>query len=661
MAQSALSLTIKPSYHRSRCSQSWLGGSRASFNNSTQQRRGSVRAHQRSSDGDSAQEQRSQEGHAPPPKPRYIPEWNSIDIAEGEALETALADAQTPAQPPPSSVSSIWQVPDDLHSEARQLASEFEPTTANNSRFTPSWPQGSVQPARPQSTPQPTSAQDSPFQTSSNNQPQQNTPFSPPTPQPSSQQQPSATSPPPVPSTSQPPTPSSPTHPPRPTPSPTPPSTTAETPFPALGVNPRPPSSSSGSPFFPSLSRSTAGLPSSASLDFSTPVQPPPESPPPTPRRTSTASSAAATTGSGATSATARYRSLASSSGKDRPAYRPRSALSLARRRMIAKYLPFSWQRQLRRRAEGIPEQQFNYLLSTLVIIGTAAAAGCAAYALWPYARTVINYIFSADAVEARVLQELTFETQYLAAISLVTAILFGNTFAFSFDRQRQIIQEIAEEIFALELLLQELFIEIPEPHLRWRVIKHIKRYVDDEIQARDIDSPFRVDGAIMGLFDALLTLREEGKSISKLLLSVEMLAQANSRRGALAAALLPPLHWVMLGSLCALLLSAFVLFDSDFSNPVAENRAIFAVLSAMLVTILQVLRDISTPDDGLYSVRDPMETRLSYVRWQMDNILSDPTIKVSMLNKEDTEAATDSEGEDDDSITQPLWMKDRS
>lgn len=52
------------------------------------------------------------------------------------------------------------------------------------------------------------------------------------------------------------------------------------------------------------------------------------------------------------------------------------------------------------------------------------------------------------------------------------------------------------------------------------------RRYVDDEIQARNIDSPFRVDGAIIGLFDALLTLKEEGKSISKLLLSVEMLAQ---------------------------------------------------------------------------------------------------------------------------------------
>lgn len=199
---------------------------------------------------------------------------------------------------------------------------------------------------------------------------------------------------------------------------------------------------------------------------------------------------------------------------------------------------------------------------------------------------------------------------------------------------------------------------------------------MDDEIQARDIDSPFRVGGAIMGLFDALLTLKEEGKTISKLLLSVEMLAQvppdrpqprpgsqgpsggvhamvcdqrstacrlpwtiarvaafpprqrlphlpvqryrvlwrrhmcghascvlrvgcgvqANSRRGALAAALLPPLHWVMLSSLCVLLLSAFVLFDSDFSNPVAENRAIFAVLSAMLVTIVQVRPPLPTP-----------------------------------------------------------------
>lgn len=326
--------------------------------------------------------------------------------------------------------------------------------------------------------------------------------------------------------------------------------------------------------------------------------------------------------------------------------YRPRSALSLARRRMINKYLPYEWQASLRRYAESIPEQSFNYLLSSLVLIATAVASGLVAYAAFPVLRSVIIYIFQADPPEARVLQELTYETQYLAAISLVTAILLGNTFGFAFDRQRQIIQEISNEVFALELLLQEAFLELPEPHLRWRVIKHVRRYVEHEIQARNIDSPFRVEGAIVGLFEALITLKQENKRISRMLSAVEMLAQANSRRGALAAALLPPLHWVLLASLCGMLLIAFILFDSDFPNNVAENRMIFTVLSATLVSILQVLQDISAPDDGLYSVRDAMENRLTYVRWQMDNILNDPAIKVSILggagNPDEGEAPED-------------------
>lgn len=48
----------------------------------------------------------------------------------------------------------------------------------------------------------------------------------------------------------------------------------------------------------------------------------------------------------------------------------------------------------------------------------------------------------------------------------------------------------------------------------------------------------------------------------------------------------------------------------------------------------VQVLKDIADPDGGIYSFRDPMESRLSYVRWQMENILEDPMIKVSMLDR---------------------------
>jgi hypothetical protein len=72
-------------------------------------------------------------------------------------------------------------------------------------------------------------------------------------------------------------------------------------------------------------------------------------------------------------------------------------------------------------------------------------------------------------------MQELTFETQYLGAISFLTAVLFANTFGLCFAAQREIVCALSKEVFALELLLQELFISIPEPNLRWRVIKHIK------------------------------------------------------------------------------------------------------------------------------------------------------------------------------------------
>ena len=40
---------------------------------------------------------------------------------------------------------------------------------------------------------------------------------------------------------------------------------------------------------------------------------------------------------------------------------------------------------------------------------------------------------------------------------------------------QRSIIQEMSEEVFAVELLLQEAFLSLPEPHLRWRIIKHVR------------------------------------------------------------------------------------------------------------------------------------------------------------------------------------------
>lgn len=113
--------------------------------------------------------------------------------------------------------------------------------------------------------------------------------------------------------------------------------------------------------------------------------------------------------GDEASRATSPARRLMNLAGGSRPAgrpeYRPRSALSLARRRMIATYLPFEWQKEIRKKAEDIPEQQFNYLLSTLAIATSAITGGTVAYQLWPALRGTVIWLFSADAVEARVLQ----------------------------------------------------------------------------------------------------------------------------------------------------------------------------------------------------------------------------------------------------------------
>lgn len=391
-------MAVSKSVLASQLQQAWYAGGRNALHlNRLQLRSGRIHAQQDDA-ANTSRDQRPQDGSKRAPKPRYIPEWNSVDIAEGEALEAALADAEAAVQPAADGVAN--QIREQLQPEAAQIATQLEASDSPGFSSPLPRPPPESSPAAANTTSQQATATRS---RANATQPTSKHPLPHDDPQPRTQHKtptPSSTAPtrdnaPPAVARDSTPTPAS------------------EPVFPALGVNPRPPSasasSSSQSPFFPSLGRASAGLPSSASLDFSTPAQPGPTPDPPSPsaRQNSSASSsasAAATAGS-VSSAAMRFRSLAQTTRNDQPAYRPRSALSLARRRMIGKYLPFSWQRQLRRRAENIPEQQFTYLLSTIVIVGTAAASGAAAYTLWPYARTVINFIFSADAVEARVLQ----------------------------------------------------------------------------------------------------------------------------------------------------------------------------------------------------------------------------------------------------------------
>jgi hypothetical protein len=104
-----------------------------------------------------------------------------------------------------------------------------------------------------------------------------------------------------------------------------------------------------------------------------------------------------------------RFMSLASGGHhkdkKGRPKYKPMTAKSLSRRRLLGDLLPYEWAKDVRHMAQQIPEQYFEYIASTLAIASSAVIGGGLAYAGWPWLRAIIIHAFSADSPEARVMQ----------------------------------------------------------------------------------------------------------------------------------------------------------------------------------------------------------------------------------------------------------------
>ena len=101
-------------------------------------------------------------------------------------------------------------------------------------------------------------------------------------------------------------------------------------------------------------------------------------------------------------SASARVMQLAGNDSKGDARYRPRSAKSRTRRRVLHKLLPFKWQRGVRNLAESIPEDSFSVIWSTLSISAAALIGGTLAYFAEPWLKHEIIQLFHAAAPDAR-------------------------------------------------------------------------------------------------------------------------------------------------------------------------------------------------------------------------------------------------------------------
>jgi len=226
-------------------------------------------------------------------------------------------------------------------------------------------------------------------------------------------------------------------------------------------------------------------------------------------------------------------------------------------------------------------------------------------------------------------MDDTTFETSFFGLVSIVYGLFSGQTFLFLYERQVNIVQELYGEVFALELLLQQTFVACQEKELRCQMADSVREYLRTELyDPVDMESPFMQQSAYMRILNLILRMKREGIEVNGLREACEKLADAQSRRSAVAAQILPMAHWLFMHSMELIFVVTFLVFDaatvlanSDIGleilndyDSAPERRVLFAALCALLALTGQVLHDLSDPLEDLYTFKPAMDSRLNYV-----------------------------------------------
>ena len=135
---------------------------------------------------------------------------------------------------------------------------------------------------------------------------------------------------------------------------------------------------------------------------------------------------------------------------------------------------------------------------------------------------------------------------------------------------------------------------------------------------------------------------RRAGTDVGEILQASQRLAHAQSERQATACRLLPPVHWALLYTIGSLFVSTFILFETGGSFSNEGRHILFTVLCGLmsfvlcvrflhnvclllisdedfLISVLQALRDLADPAEGVYNATALLEERLSYVKVMLD------------------------------------------
>lgn len=258
------------------------------------------------------------------------------------------------------------------------------------------------------------------------------------------------------------------------------------------------------------------------------------------------------------------------------------------------------------------PVRSLQSLAKFFLISGAATATAWYAHPqLLDIAAHVLNLDFK-DNVTA-------FQTSFFSFLSLVFAIYSGNTMAFLYDRQKEVVKNLYAECMALEELLEEA-VNTLGPDAR-DILTQVRVYIDQEMYQPENQSPPLGEGhALAAIRAKARNYRRAGTDVGEILQASQRLAHAQSARQATACRLLPPVHWALLYTIGALFVSTFILFETGGSFSNEGRHILFTVLCGLMSFVLVALRDLADPQEGVYNATALLAERLSYI--------------VSMLNK---------------------------
>ena len=112
--------------------------------------------------------------------------------------------------------------------------------------------------------------------------------------------------------------------------------------------------------------------------------------------------------------------------------------------------------------------------------------------------------------------------------------------------------------------------------------------------------SPFSCEGTYMGILNILVAMQSQGVPVQGIVEACKQLADAQSRRSAVAAQILPVVHWIFMHGMELIFIATFLVFDasevdaSEWSAPLqvpVERSLFFGALFGVLALNTQVLK----------------------------------------------------------------------